>query len=128
MGKKVLIAEDQGDSRQLLEDILQRFQPYSVRVFTAQDGVEAYEIAAREMPDLILLDVMMPGMTGYEICQKVKNDPETAHSYVIMVSAKTQPEDRMQAALAGADEYVTKPFDVHHIVERVGVALNVKPL
>ncbi len=128
MGKKVLIAEDQPDSRQLLEDILEKFHPYGVRVFTAQDGAEAYEIALRELPDLILLDIMMPGMTGYEICEKVKANPETANTYIIMVSAKTQQEDRKQAAQVGADEYVTKPFDIHFVLERVGAALDVKPI
>jgi len=128
MGKTVLIAEDQPDSRQLMEDILTSFHPYGVRVFSAQDGIEAYEIALREVPDLILLDIMMPGMDGYQICQQVKANPETAHTYVIMVSAKTQAEDRRQAALVGADEYVTKPFDVAHVLDRVGAALDVKPV
>jgi two-component system cell cycle response regulator len=127
MGKLVLIAEDQPDSRQLMEDIMTTFQPYGVRVFSAQDGIEAYEIALREVPDLILLDIMMPGMDGYQICEKVKANPETAHTYIIMVSAKTQAEDRRRAAQAGADEYVTKPFDIVHVLDRVGAALNVKP-
>ena len=128
MGKSVLIAEDQPDSRQLMEHILMRFHPYGVRIFSARDGIEAHEIAEREAPDLILLDIMMPGMNGYEICRKVKANPETAHAHIIMVSARTQPEDRRQAALAGADEFVTKPFDTDHILERVGAALNVKPV
>ena len=128
MSKSVLIAEDQPDSRQLLEDILESFHPYGVRVFTARDGNEAYEIAVREIPDVVLLDIMMPGMDGYEICSKLKSDPETESVYVIMVSAKVQPEDRRRAAVAGADEYVTKPFDVSHILERVGTALHVKPV
>ena len=126
MGKIVLIAEDQPDSRQLMEDIMMTFHPYGVRVFSAQDGLEAYDIALREVPDLILLDIMMPGMDGYEICEQVKANPETAHTYIIMVSAKTQVEDRRRAALAGADEYVTKPFDIAHVMDRVGAALNVK--
>jgi CheY-like chemotaxis protein len=128
MGKKVLIAEDQPDSLQLLEDLLEAFHPYGVRVFTARDGKEALEIATREQVDLVLLDIMMPGLSGIDICKAIKDDPEMADCYVIMVSAKTEQEDRRQAALAGADEYVTKPFDVLHVLERVGLALDVKPV
>lgn len=128
MTKKVLIAEDQPDSRQLLEDIMDRFQPYGVTIFVARDGTEAYDIAQTERPDLILLDIMMPGMSGYEVCKKIKEDSDTASTYIIVISAKFQPEDRTQAALAGADEYVTKPFDVSLIMERVQSVLDIKPL
>lgn len=126
MSKKILIAEDQPDSRQLLEDILERFQSSGVMILTARDGIEAYEIAQSAQPDLILLDIMMPGMSGYEVCQKVKGDPDLSHAYIIMVSAKTQASDRKQAALAGADEYVTKPFDMRLIIERVQAVLDVR--
>ena len=123
--KKILIAEDQPDSRQLLEDILERFHAYGVMVLTARDGIEAYEIAQQAKPSLILLDIMMPGMSGYEVCEKLKTDPETENTYIIMVSARTQPEDRRQAAQAGADEYVTKPFDLALIIERVQSVLGI---
>jgi two-component system cell cycle response regulator len=126
--KKILIAEDQPDSRQLLEDILERFHPYGVMVLTARDGIEAFEIAQSAKPDLILLDIMMPGMSGYEVCEKLKANPDTEHTYIIMVSAKTQPEDRKQAAMVGADEYVTKPFDMGLIIERVQSVLGVNPI
>lgn len=127
MAKKILIAEDQPDSRQLLEDILERFHPYGVVVLTARDGIEAYEIARKAHPDLILLDVMMPGMTGFEVCERLKTDEDYKDIYIIMVSAKTQPEDRTTAAIAGADEYVTKPYDMGLIIERVQIVLNVTP-
>jgi DNA-binding response OmpR family regulator len=128
MGKKVLIAEDQPDSLHLLEDLLEAFHPYGVRVFTARDGKEALEIALREEVDLVLLDIIMPGMSGFDICKAIKTDPEMAGCYVIMVSSKTEHEDRRRAAVMGADEYLTKPFDVLHVLERVGLALNVKPV
>lgn len=126
--KTILIAEDQPDSRQLLEDILERFQPYGVTVLSAADGQEAYDLAVNNHPDLVLLDVMMPGLSGYEVCERLKSDPEMENTYIIMVSAKTQPEDRKQAAVAGADEYVTKPYDMALIVERVTSILGVNPL
>ena len=128
MTKKVLIAEDQPDSRQLLADIMEHFQPYGVSVFVARDGTEAYDIALKERPNLILLDIMMPGMSGYDICKRIKEDPEMSDTYIIVISARFQPEDRTQAALAGADEYVTKPYDVSLIMERVQSVLDIRPL
>jgi DNA-binding response OmpR family regulator len=128
MSKKILIAEDQPDSRRLLEDLLTIFQPYDVRVYVARDGVEAYDTACRERPDVILLDIMMPGMNGFDLCKKLKSDPDLACTYVIMLSGKTQHEDRTEAALCGADEYVTKPYDVALILERVQNVLKVNPL
>jgi len=125
MPKKVLIAEDQPDSRRLLADILTRFHPFGVETIVAHNGTEALEMARKERPDLILLDIMMPGMNGFEVCRSVKSDPELASAYIIMVSAKIQPEDRKEAAMAGADEYLTKPYDVNAVIERVQAALGV---
>lgn len=128
MTKKILIADDNLFNRELLEDILKRFKPYGVEIFSAENGPEAYEVAKREKPDLILLDIMMPGMSGHEICEKIKDDPEMKKTYIIMVSARTQQEDRMQAASVGADEYVTKPYDVRLIRERVQKVLEINPI
>ena len=125
MAEKILIVDDDLDTLRLVGLMLQR-QGY--QIVAASSGKQGLEKAFSEKPDLILLDIMMPGLNGYEICRKVKANPETAHTYIIMVSARTQPEDRRQAALAGADEFVTKPFDTDHILERVGAALNVKPV
>lgn len=125
MIKKVLIAEDQPDSRRLLADIMARFHPFGVETVLAHNGTEALAMAQKEQPDLILLDIMMPGMNGFEVCRHVKSDPELAKAYIIMVSAKIQTEDRKEAALAGADEYLTKPYDVNAVIERVSAALGV---
>lgn len=125
MIKKVLIAEDQPDSRRLLADILERFHPFGVETVVAHNGTEALAKAQAEQPDLILLDIMMPGMNGFEVCRAVKADPQLAKAYIIMVSAKIQTEDRKEAALAGADEYLTKPYDVNAVIERVQSALGV---
>lgn len=129
MSKKILIAEDNADSRQLLSDLLDRFRSYGVLIFLAKDGQEALDLALREQPDLILLDIMMPRLNGYEVCERIKADPVLkTKTYVIMVSAKIQQEDRKQAALVGVDEYVTKPFDVGLVIERVQSALGIKPV
>lgn len=128
MTKKVLIAEDQPDARRLLEDILERFRPYGVKTLIARNGTEALAIAQNDKPDLILLDIMMPGLSGIEVCQKVKADPVLKSIYIIMISAKFQKEDRREAAMMGADEYLTKPFDINAVVERVQHALGIQTL
>ncbi len=122
-----MIAEDNADSRQLLADVVDRFRAYGVSIFTACDGEEAWQIAQIEKPDVVLLDIMMPKMNGYEVCELIKADPQMKDTtYVIMVSARIQQEDRKQAALVGVDEYVTKPFDISLILERVQAALGIK--
>jgi len=126
MSKKILIADDNTFNRELLEDSLKRFKTYGVIILSSENGPKTYEVAKAEKPDLILLDIMMPGMSGYEICEKLKGDPEMKGTYIIMVSAKTQQEDRMQAAKAGADEYVTKPYDIRLIRERVQKVLGIE--
>jgi len=125
MLKKILVADDQPDGRRLLQDILARFNAYGVETLIARDGAEAVAITEKEKPDLILLDIMMPGLNGFEVCRKVKGNPELANTYIIIVSAKIQQEDRKEAALAGADEYLTKPYDVNAIIERAQKVLGV---
>jgi two-component system alkaline phosphatase synthesis response regulator PhoP len=125
MSKKILIADDNTFNRELLQDALKRFKTYGVTILTTENGTKTFEVAKQEKPDLLLLDIMMPGMSGYEICEKLKNDPEFKDIYIIMVSARTQQEDRMQAAKMGADEYVTKPYDIRLIRERVQKVLNI---
>lgn len=128
MAKKVLIVDDNAANRDLLVDVLERFRPYGVEILSADNGSQALEIIEREAPDLVLLDIMMPQMSGYEVCQRIKANPALAGVYIIMVSAKTQQEDRRQAVQVGANEYVTKPFDIGLIRERVQAILDVKPL
>jgi CheY-like chemotaxis protein len=128
MNKKVLVADDQPDSRRLLQDILAKFSTFGVQTFVARNGNEATHIAEKEIPDLLLLDIMMPGMDGFEVCKRVKSNPQLAKTYIIMVSAKIQQEDRKAAALAGADEYLTKPYDVNAVIERVEKVLGINLL
>jgi len=127
MTKKVLIADDQPDARQLLEDILEAFEP-RVRVITAVDGEEALKVARAEKPDLAFLDVMMPGKDGFAVCRELKADPDLAKMYVILVTALAQFRDREKGAAAGADEYITKPYDTNFVTERVQAVLGVKPV
>jgi DNA-binding response OmpR family regulator len=126
MAKKVLIADDNLFNRELLADALRRFQKQGVIFIITEDGTSTLEIAKKEKPDLILLDVMMPGLSGMDICKALKGDPEFKSIYIIMVTARAQQEDRMMAASAGADEYITKPYDIRQVRERVQKVLELE--
>ena len=78
-------------------------------VLRAYSGQEALDIIQREHPDIVLLDVMMPGMDGFEVCRRIKADPTTTHIPVVMVTALDQPSDRVAGLEAGADDFLTKP-------------------
>ena len=105
--QSILIADDETNVRLLLQATF-RDSPY--RMLSAKDGTEALEIARTEMPQLALLDAMMPGMDGFEVCRLLKNDPATAGIKVIMLTARSQESDRQKGHEAGADDYITKPF------------------
>jgi DNA-binding response OmpR family regulator len=117
---KILIAEDERDIRDL-EAFTLRFAGYEV--VTASNGEEAVQLAAQENPDLILSDVRMPRMTGYEACRAMKADPKLKDIPVIFLSAKGQ-ESEIQAGLdLGAEEYILKPFAPDQLAERVKAIL-----
>ena len=128
MPKKVLIVEDQPDSRRLIVDILYHFNAQDTIILSARDGLEAYEMVQREKPDLILLDIMLPGMSGHELCEKIRANPETAKTHIIIISARYQTEDRQEAIRRGANEYLVKPFDVQALLGHVRKALDVMPI
>src|SRR4029078_5788157 len=92
----------------------------------AHDGQQALQIAPTFLPDIVLLDVMMPRPDGYELCSQSKTDPVLRHSQVIMVSAKTDISERLRGYRAGADDYVTKPFDKEELFAKVCAALKTK--
>ncbi len=104
---KILIAEDERDIRDLVAFTL-RFAGHEV--FAASNGEEAVEMAPKVNPDLILMDVRMPRMTGYEACRAMKADPNLKDIPVVFLSAKGQESERQQGLEAGAEEYLLKPF------------------
>ena len=112
--RKVLLADDEEGVLALLSGILGRDERN--QVLLARDGQEALEIAKREKPDLIFLDIVMPRMDGYEVALALKSDSATAHIKVVMVSALAQEEDRRRALEVDADGYITKPFDLEEIL------------
>jgi DNA-binding response OmpR family regulator len=117
---KILIAEDEPDIRELVAFTL-RFSGYEV--ISASNGEEAVKLATVEVPDLVLMDVRMPRMTGYDACRVMKADPDLRHIPIVFLSAKGQ-ETEVQAGLeAGAEEYLLKPFAPMQLIERVRAIL-----
>lgn len=125
MTARVLVVDDVLHNVKLLEAKL-RSEYFDV--LTAMNGFEALEIIEKELPDIILLDVMMPGMDGFEVCRKVKANPNVAHIPIIMVTALDQPKDRVMGLEAGADDFLTKPIQDMPLFARVKSLVRLKVL
>lgn len=118
---KILIAEDEQDIRDLITFTL-RFAGHEV--IATIDGEEAYQVAKKIQPDLILLDVRMPRMNGYDACMKIKANDKTQHIPVVFLSAKGQEAEIQAGKDAGATEYIIKPFSPDQLSERVRTILR----
>jgi DNA-binding response OmpR family regulator len=116
MTKRVLIVDDEPNILASLEFILEKA---GLQVAVARDGQEALDAVARFRPDLVLLDVIMPVLNGYEVCQRLKSDPATKDVRVLMLSAKVRDVEVAKALELGADAYVTKPFSTRELVAKV---------
>jgi two-component system alkaline phosphatase synthesis response regulator PhoP len=124
-GEKILVIEDEPD---ILEVIRYNLSRDGYRVETAVDGEEGLERVRREAPDLVLLDLMLPGVDGIEICRKMKGDAVTRGTSVIMVTAKGEESDVVLGLGVGADDYVVKPFSPGELLARVRAVLRRGPL
>lgn len=119
--KTVLIVDD--DPGILLSlDFLMNKAGYTVLI--ARDGAEALQLVAEHQPDAVLLDIMMPGVDGYEVCRQIKNNPVWSHAKVIMLSAKSRESDIQKAHELGADQYITKPFSTKDLLAEVNKQLT----
>lgn len=123
MTARVLVVDDVPPNVKLLEA---KLTSEYFDVLTAYSGPEALEVIAREHPDIVLLDVMMPGMDGFEVCKRIKADPATAHIPVVMVTALDQPSDRVTGLEAGADDFLTKPVQDLALFARVRSLVRLK--
>lgn len=116
MASKILIADDEQNIVISLEFLMKR-EGFEVSI--AQDGEEAVEKIRAELPDLVLLDVMMPKKSGFEVCQEVKADPALQSVRILMLTAKGRDTEVAKGLALGADAYMTKPFSTRELVERV---------
>jgi DNA-binding response OmpR family regulator len=123
MTKKILVIEDDPAISRLVDYSL-RHEGYAV--ITATNGLEGIRKARQEGPDLVILDVMLPGMDGFEICHRLRDEPDTAQLPILMFSAKAQEVDKNTGLKVGADDYLPKPAAPAEIVGRVGKLLAKK--
>jgi len=121
----VLVVDDAPQNRTLLRDSL---EARGFDVVEAENGIQALEQVAQRPPDVILLDVMMPKMDGFEVCRRLKKDAKTAQIPVLMVTALSERQERLMAISAGASDFLNKPLDFHDVVLRVGNAARSKRL
>ena len=119
--KKILIVDDLPENVFMLQD---RLEHEGYQIITSYDGQTGIEKAKNEMPDLILLDVMMPGITGIEVCKTLVNDQQTKSIPIILVTAKVGAEDTKEGLEAGAFDYIKKPFNKIELLARVNSALK----
>ena len=113
---KILVADD---SRDVVLILQQRLTAGGYHVVTAFDGAEALQKAKRERPDLIILDIMMPKLNGFQIARMIKFDQQLKHIPVLLLTARTQQTDKQTGAKMGAEEYITKPYETEHLLARV---------
>jgi len=114
--RKVLVADDEHNIRHILDFSL---HAEGFDVISAHNGEDAFTLAVSELPDLIILDVMMPGQGGIETCERLKADERTAQIPVVLLTARSSREDRKAGEAAGADDYITKPFSPLKVIETV---------
>jgi two-component system, cell cycle response regulator len=125
MAGKVLVVDDIEQNLRLLEAKLKR-EYYTV--YTTNNGFDGIKMAREKLPDIILLDVMMPEIDGFQVCKRLKDDPITASIPVVMVTALTEQEDKVRGLEAGADDFITKPIDEFHLFARVRSLIRIKEL
>lgn len=119
--EKILIVDDEANIRELISFNLKN---EGYKTITAADGLTALRLISEERPSLILLDLMLPGMNGYEVCKEVRKEKELSTTPIIMLSAKDAEFDKVLGLELGADDYMTKPFSVRELVARVKAVLR----
>ena len=122
---KVVVVEDEADIREVLEHNLTR---EGFQVYSAADGEKGLRLVKEKLPDLVLLDLMLPGLDGLDVCRKMKADPETSSIAIVMVTAKGEESDIVLGLGVGADDYVSKPFSPKELIARVKAVLRRGPL
>lgn len=118
MLKKVLIVDDEPHIRILLEQTLEELEEEGVELLIAENGEKALYLIKKEKPQLVFLDVMMPKMSGFEVCQTVKQELSMQDVYIIMLTAKGQEFDKQKGNEVGVDLYMTKPFDPDEVLAK----------
>jgi DNA-binding response OmpR family regulator len=124
---KVLIVDDEPLMRLLIEQTLEMFEEQGVEVLSAENGIEAIDMIRQERPELVFLDVMMPKMNGFEVCSIVKKELKMHDVCIVMLTSKGQEQDKQKALEAGTDQYITKPFSIQEVADKVTEILKIMP-
>ncbi len=121
---KILAVDDNSINLAVIEELLGS----QYNLITVSTGIDALKMAQEFRPDLILLDIMLQGMNGYEVCQQIRKSSSLKHTKIIMVSAKAMTSERLKGYQVGADDYLTKPFDGEELLAKVCAHLHPKPI
>jgi two-component system alkaline phosphatase synthesis response regulator PhoP len=123
---KVLIVDDEPHIRLLLEQALEELEDAGVEILIADNGESALEMIRRERPGIVFLDVMMPKMNGFDVCNRVKKEEPVEGIYVVLLTAKGQEFDKKRGVEVGADRYMTKPFNPDEMLALAAEVLGIK--
>ncbi|MGH4051527.1 MAG: response regulator [Clostridium sp.] len=123
---KILIVDDEVNNRILLEEILEEFKEKGVEILLASDGKKALDIIKTQMPDLVFLDIMMPMINGYEVCNIVKKELKLLGVYIVLLTARGQAEDKERGFEVSCDKYITKPFCFNEVLAIAENVLGLK--
>ncbi len=126
MEPKILIVDDEAHIRLLIEQTLEELQDQGVEILTTDNGADALETIKSVKPQLVFLDVMMPKMNGFDVCQTVKRELGMNDVYIVMLTAKGQEFDRQRGVQVGADVYMTKPFDPDELLAKAVQVLGLE--
>ena len=124
MSGTILVVDDEVHIRALLEQTLEELEDDGVEILVAGDGAAGLDLVRQHHPDVVFLDVMMPKMNGYDVCSAIKADPDTAGTFVVMLTARGQETDRERGTEVGADVFTTKPFAPDEILSLARSALG----
>lgn len=126
MESKILVVDDEAHIRLLIEQTLEELEDQGVEILTADNGADALDLIKSEKPKLVFLDVMMPKMNGFDVCQTVKRELGMDDVYVVMLTAKGQEFDRQRGEEVGANVYMTKPFDPDELLAKANEVLGLE--
>lgn len=126
MNNCIVIVDDETHIRILLEETLEELEDEGIEIYLAGDGEQALEVIRRHYPRLVFLDVMMPILNGYDVCEQIRADPRLEGIEIIMLTAKGQDLDRQRGLSAGANDYITKPFDPDAVLARAKAVFGLK--
>ena len=123
--KKILIVDNERHIRTLLKQSLYQLEKRGVKLLTAETGQDSLKLLDAERPDLVFLDLMMPGLNGFDVCRLIKSDVHLRNIYIVILTARSQSVDKLMGNIVGADEYIVKPFDPEMIARRAQQILKI---